>query len=127
MKKDTISKCKKRIQDLLKQIVRARDKVCFLKGKYQQCGGVLSADHIVSRTYSRTYGLAENVIGICMAHHLFWKPRNPTLYTNEIDRKIGREKRLWLEKESRKITQYTLKQWQKIENNLKKLLEELEK
>lgn len=34
---DTVSKCKDRIQNLLKLIVRARDKDCIFQGMYREC------------------------------------------------------------------------------------------
>lgn len=125
MKKDTTTKCKKRIQDLLKQIVRLRDGDCILKGKYRACSGPLSADHIVSRGRSMTYGMSGNVVCVCIGHHFWWKPINPTLYTNEIDAYIGKENRLHLEKIAVPTTQYKLKDWQSIENGLKVELETL--
>src|SRR3990167_7721987 len=93
-RKDTISKCKERIQALLKFIVRARDKDCIFRGMYRECSGPLSADHIVSRGRSKTYGTSKNVVCVCIGHHFFWKPSNPTLYTNRIDEFIGKETRL---------------------------------
>lgn len=116
---DTISKCKERIQSLLKLLVRARDRDCIFRGMYRACSGPLSADHIVSRTHSKTYGMSKNVVCVCIGHHFFWKPSNPTLYTNRIDEFIGKETRLELEKIARPVCQYSLKDWQKIEQDLK--------
>lgn len=125
MKKDTIKKCKARIQDLLKQIVRIRDGDCILKGKYRTCSGPLSADHIVSRTHSKTYGMSINCLCLCIGHHFYWKPSNPTLYTNEVDARIGKKVRLYLEKIARPVCQYSLKDWQQIEYALKDELKRL--
>lgn len=119
---DSVTKCKDRIQDLLKQIVRIRDRDCIFRGMYRTCSGPLSADHIVTRTRSRTYGMSENVVCVCIGHHFFWKPTNPTLYTNRIDEYIGQEKRISLEKLSTPICQYSLKDWQSIESGLKEEL-----
>jgi hypothetical protein len=124
-RKDTISKVKERIQALLKFIVRARDGDCIFKGMYRECSGPLSADHIVSRTHSRTYGLTDNVVCVCIGHHFFWKPSNPTLYTNRIDEYIGKKRRLYLEKIARPVCQYSLKDWLKIEDKLKTTLKML--
>jgi len=121
-RKDTISQCKERIQALLKFIVRARDKDCIFRGMYRECSGPLSADHIVSRGRSKTYGMSQNVVCACIGHHIWWKPTNPTLYTNRIDQYIGRDKRLWLEKIAIPICKYSLKDWQRIEKGLKKEL-----
>ena len=118
-RKDTTKKVKDRIQALLKFIVRARDKDCIFRGMYRICSGALSADHIVSRTHSKTYGMSKNVVCVCIGHHFFWKPSNPTLYTNRIDEFIGKETRLELEKIARPVCQYSLKDWQKIEQDLK--------
>src|SRR3990167_9885333 len=98
MRQDSITKCKKRIQDLLKQIVRLRYGGCIFKGIGRQCSGPLSADHIVTRGRSRTYGLSVNVVCVCIGHHFFWKPTNPTLYTNRVDEYVGKRKRKWLER-----------------------------
>ena len=124
-RKDTTSKCKERIQALLKQIVRARDGDCIFRGMYRECSGPLSADHIVNRGRSKTYGMSKNVICACVGHHIWWKPTSPTLYTNRIDEYIGRKTRLWLEKIAIPICQYSLKDWLKIEASLKKELQSL--
>mgnify|MGYP001560582306 CR=1 FL=1 len=88
-------------------------------GRTIECSGPLSADHIVSRTHSKTYGMTDNVVCVCIGHHFFWKPSNPTLYTNRIDEFIGKKTRLELEKIARPVCQYSLKDWQEIEESLK--------
>lgn len=118
-KVDTVKKCKDRIQKLLHDIVVVRDKECVFKGMYRQCSGPLSADHIVSRTHSRTYGLSKNCVCVCIGHHFFWKPSNPTLYTNRIDQLIGKKAQIELENLARPVCQYSLKNWQGIEQELK--------
>ncbi len=122
---DTVKKCKGRIQKLLHDIVVIRDKDCVFRGMYRQCSGPLSADHIVSRTHSRTYGMSKNVIGVCSGHHIWWKPTNPTLYTNRIDQIITQKARIELENLARPICQYSLKDWQKIEQGLKEEIKNL--
>lgn len=122
-KPDTVSKCKERIQNLLKLIVRARDKRCILLGKYRQCSGPLSADHIITRAVPRTYGLSKNVVCLCIGHHFWWKPSNPVIYTREVESWVGTRTIKWLQKVSKEETHYWLKDWQKIENKLKKELQ----
>ena len=124
-RKDTVTKCKERIQNLLKLIVRKRDGDCIFRGIGRTCSGPLSADHIVTRGRSRTYGMSENVVCVCIGHHLWWKPSNPTIYTNRIDEYVGQKNRLHLEKIAIPITQYKLKDWQEIEAGLKEELREL--
>lgn len=124
--KSEISKCKDRIQKLLTLCVRARDKDCLLKGKYQRCAGYTAADHILSRTYHNTYGELDNVICLCNAHHIFWKPRNPTLYTEEIKSAIGEERWMRIHALAKKQTApFSIKEWLDKEEILKKRLDEL--
>ena len=69
--------------------------------------------------------MSENVVCVCIGHHFFWKPSNPTFYTNRIDEYVGKKKRLWLEKIAVPVCQYSLKDWQKIERGLKEELNNL--
>jgi len=116
-----ISKAKDRIQKLLTAIVRIRDGGCiFRKYNVGKCGGYTAADHIKSRIYSKTYGDLRNVICACSSHHIFWKRSHPTEYTEIVKKHIGIKTYNLIEKLSKIETQYTLKEWLKIEDKLKK-------
>jgi hypothetical protein len=72
---------KERIQNLVRQIVVARDGGCILRGSFEvpPCGGyandghlVLQADHLVTRANSATYADTRLIVCVCKAHH-GWK------------------------------------------------------
>src|SRR3990167_11125230 len=90
-------KVKDKIQYVLKCIVRVLDSVCVFDDLQDQpvfgkCWGSLTADHINNRAYSATYDDPENVIGTCVNHHIFWKPKNPAIWSAVIQKKIGKRK-----------------------------------
>jgi hypothetical protein len=122
---DTISKCKKRIQDLLKRFVRARYGRCLAE-TYGECSGVLSADHIVGRTKSRTYWLPLNVVSLCMRHHLYWKPSHSGYWADEVQALIGKETWDHLHLLGRPTCDYPLWKWQINEQWLHDLVVENE-
>jgi hypothetical protein len=75
------SKCKDRIQDLLRAIVIKRDNGCVLRNMYgvPVCNGytkagelILQADHLITRANSATYADYRLVVCVCKGHH-GWK------------------------------------------------------
>jgi hypothetical protein len=102
VKAQSSSEVKKEIQKLLRQIVIIRDGGCIFR-HYPEAGAcsgwgsvsgelVIQADHISSRGNSLTYGLSQNVIGICAGHHGFWKKRHPALWAELTRKHIGEER-----------------------------------
>lgn len=83
------------------------------------------ADHIISRKINRTYGLSRNCVRICWTHHKWWKPSNPTLYTEIVREYIGQEALDELHELEKEETHYKLADWLEIEDGLKKELENL--
>ena len=129
--KSPVSVIKRRIQKLLTQICRKRDGRCIFEGKTDwNCGGkYTAADHIISRRYSVTYADPRNTVLICPAHHLLWKPANPTLYADIVKERIGKELYDELHRLRKESTQhpktYTRTQWLEHEEELKRRLKEV--
>ena len=116
-----INKVKQRIQKLLTQAVRVRDKGCIFKDKgFGACNGFTAADHIITRQRTLLYADLRNCVCVCTYHHIWWKPSNPTLYTEIVRKKIGEEIYKELHELAKKTTQYTLRDWLAIELNLKR-------
>lgn len=122
-RKDTVKKCKDRIQALLRANAIKTWKQCEARGLDQGCDEILQADHIESRMFSNTYARLDNIILLCHAHHFYWKKRHPMRWAALIEKTRGKEKLEELRREARKSNRtWTLKDWQKAEENLKKLL-----
>ena len=100
IKKDTVTKAKKRIQALLRQLAIARDGGCVLRNvctEAGQCGGrrgdgelILQAEHLVSRTRSVSFGDMRNIVCLCLVHHGYFKQRQSRLYWELIEKIIGK-------------------------------------
>ncbi len=125
-RKDTPSKCKQRIQKLLRELAILLYKDCEAKGIDQQCGGPLQADHIETRGSANTYASIANIILLCYAHHFFWKRRNPGAWALLVEEKRGAGTIKMLHDFARiNIRTHYLKDWQRAEEELKKDIAEL--
>lgn len=129
--KSDLAKTKDRIQALLRLRAIERDGGCVMRHypRSGSCGGtkgdgslILQAEHLNNRQHSVSYGDMDNIVCICMAHHLFFKKREPALYFMLIRQHIGpqRWKKVehWLNDSS--PHRMTLYDWQQIEKKLTK-------
>lgn len=126
MAKRTVKSVKRNIQKLLLEYARKRDKQCIFYGKdVGKCGGVTTADHIITRGRANTYADTDNVILACFYHHLQWKPTNPTLYAKIVEEVIGKKRYKEIHEKGR-ILRYSmsLKEWLEEEEKLKEKLNE---
>lgn len=74
--KSPTAQCKQRIQNLLREIVMARDGGCILRF-VRPCGGeigqaTIQADHLLPRSNSATYADSRLVVCVCKSCH-GWK------------------------------------------------------
>lgn len=108
--KSEVSKCKTRIQGLLRELAIIRDKGCVLapyQGKdgipycngYRRDGGlILQYDHLNSRAHNVSFAELKLGVIVCKAHH-GWKgftDNNKKLYDILIRKIIGKERaKLW--------------------------------
>ena len=123
-KKSSKQKVKLRIQKLLLQICRERDVCCVLfEQGVGRCGGITSADHIISRQVARTFAEPDNVVLLCWYHHFQWKPSNPTIYTEKIRNIIGEARFQYIHHLAKEETHYTEKDWVEKENLIRAQIE----
>lgn len=137
--KDTSANTKKRIQQLLRQIVIARDGGCLLAGSDNlECGPyrtdgavILQADHLVTRRNSATYADPRLVVCLCQRHHAKKSPPAPNHQINEVNQIIAERLEPWrvelwerAENETWHSTRYTLHDWQQEEMALKQQLDQ---
>lgn len=87
--KSPVAITKGRIQALLRQIVMIRDKGCILRNV--RCGAelgtrgvVFQADHLMSRSFSATFGDSRLVVCVCRPCHA-WKSLGNNLRKAEYD------------------------------------------
>src|SRR3990167_1030253 len=117
------TKCQNRIQKLLTSICRSRDQKCIFEGKTDMsCAGYTAADHIINRWKKSTYALSRNVILACTAHHIFWKKRNPTIYSEIVREYIGEGVYRDIHETAKSLSHYSIKDWLALEDGLKKEL-----
>lgn len=111
-KQTSKQKVKLKIQKELLRLCRQRDKECVLKDKgVGRCGGVTSADHIITRQISRTFAEMDNIVCLCWYHHFQWKPSNPTIYTKLIREIIGEGKFNYIHQIAKEEAHYTITDW----------------
>lgn len=79
---------KRDIQALLRAIAIRRDGGCILRG-HGHCTEILQAEHLITRTNSRTFADMRNIVCLCTYHHLFFKKQHSQLYWELIEQKIG--------------------------------------
>lgn len=100
-KKSRGATSKENIQALLRERVIERDGGCVLRLKTAsgECGGytndgdlILQAEHLNGRANSVSYAELDNIVCLCMRHHIFFKRQNPALYWILIRQVLG-EKR----------------------------------
>ena len=128
--KNPVPKAKREIQKLLHKFAVLTYGDCVLRNYPEsgRCGGVLHAEHLISRQRNITYGDSRNIILLCAAHHLFFKPRNGMLYWELVRKIVGEKRWEWLKRTEadRKSYSYTLWDWQKVILQLKKEIRNLE-
>lgn len=126
VKKDTPSKCKERIQDLLHDLAVLKYGDCEAKGIDRVCTPPLQADHIESRGSANTYALIENIICLCYGHHFYWKKQHPGRWAALVDERRGAGHKEKMAKLARtNIRTHYLKDWQRAEEELKKQIADL--
>jgi 5-methylcytosine-specific restriction endonuclease McrA len=87
-----VSKTKRDIQALLRELAIKRDKVCVIgQATGRKCSNILQADHIFSRANNATFADMDNIILVCSACHLFWKPSHPIEYGEIVKKKLGKK------------------------------------
>lgn len=89
--KSPLAIIKRRIQALLRELVTLRDGGCVLRryGEAGMCSGPLQAEHLISRTNSKTFADPRNIVCLCQRHHIFWKPQNSRRYWELIEQVLG--------------------------------------
>ena len=128
--KSDVSKCKRRIQMLLRAIALLTYKDCVLS-KYPEtgaCSGPFQAEHLNTRARNISFGDMRNIVLLCQRHHIFWKPQNSRLYWELIRKVIGEKRWEWLKRieADRKTYTYGIYEWGKIEMALKQELKKYE-
>lgn len=121
-KVSSTGKIKARIQKLLLEKARQRDKVCQLQGVGVKCGGYTTADHIISRFHNATFADMDNIILLCWIHHLRWKPYNATLYADIVRKKIGKKRWDKIHRLAREVRPMSKDDWFSVEERLKRQL-----
>lgn len=131
--KSETSKCKVRIQALLREIAIKRDGGCVLRyfPTTGPCGGfrkdgelILQAEHLNTRERNISYGDMRNIVCLCQRHHGYFKPQYSRLYWEIIEKVIGPERWEWLKKveADRKSYPMGIYEWSKIEMALRQEL-----
>jgi hypothetical protein len=137
--KSETSKCKARLQALLRQIALIRDKRCILRGnrELKPCSGyredgelVLQYDHLNSRQFNISYADVRLGVILCKGHH-GWKhftDANKKQYDRIVRGLIGEARaKLWDRVEAdRKMYPMALSDWLKLEIALAVELKTLE-
>jgi len=116
MKKQTVSKLKKKADVLFSKLVRQKNRC---EAKWQggmKCSSQLQCCHIFSRSRNNTRYDLNNAICACSSHHIFWMHKNPIEFTNWLRRRIGSDKLEELEQKSRVFKQWTVDE---LENLIK--------
>lgn len=101
---------KRDIQSVLRKIVIARDKGCFLRHyenritpQYRECGGyrkdgelILQAEHLHTRSNAASFSDSRLVVCCCQRHHIFYKAQHSAEYNKLAREYIGVEcAKLW--------------------------------
>ena len=121
-KQTSKQKVKLKIQKELLRLCRQRDKECVLRDMgVGRCGGVTSADHIITRQISRTFAELDNIVCLCWYHHFQWKPSNPTIYTKLIKEIIGEAKFNYIHQIAKEEAHYTITDWLQKQEELKQM------
>ena len=134
--KSEVSKCKVRIQSLLRQIAIKKDGGCVMRHYPEagQCGGfkkdgdlILQAEHLNTRERNISYGDMRNIVLLCKYHHFYWKPKHSRLYWELIRKVIGEERWEWLKRveADKKLYTFGIYEWSAIEMALKQELTNL--
>jgi hypothetical protein len=102
-KSDT-AQTKKRIQDLVREIVMRRDGGCIFRHSYDVsgCNGfakdghlILQADHLITRANSATYADTRLIVCLCKGHH-GWKKWHEREYNALVRTLLSPERaKLW--------------------------------
>ena len=114
-RKSAKQKIKLKIQKVLLDKARERDRKCVLNNMgVGNCGGITSADHIITRQISRTFAEMDNIVLLCWYHHFQWKPSNPTIYTKLIKEIISEPIFNYIHELAKQEVRYAEKDWLKI-------------
>ncbi len=75
----SLGKLKKKLLEIAKAYVRARDARCIMAyADGRVCGGVLTASHIFPEGVYHSFKFdPENMIAACYHHHINWWHKNP--------------------------------------------------
>jgi hypothetical protein len=131
-----VNDVKDEIQATLRQIVIKRDGGCFLR-KYPmagRCGGwrkdgqlILQFEHLNSRAHAISFADERLGVCICRNHHIFWKPKEPDLYSRLSRDFIGPARSLLLDRvqADRRAYRMHLSDWKKALASLKAELQRL--
>lgn len=124
------SASKTRIQSLIRSRVIERDGGCILRHYHEAgaCGGfkndgelILQGEHLNGRANSVSYGELDNIVCLCMHHHIFFKRQNPARYwvlvQKHLDPKRWERVQAWIL--DRSAHRFTLSDWKRIEELLK--------
>lgn len=79
---------KKTLDDLAREVVRARDKVCRRTGKTDN----LQVCHVFSRSNKAVRWDLDNLFLLTAGEHLFWAHKNPVEFTEWVIKQLGEER-----------------------------------
>lgn len=135
--KSEVTKCKLRIQALLRKMAIIRDGGCILRHYEEagQCGGygkvsgelILQAEHLNTRERNISFGDMRNIVCLCQHHHGYFKPQYSLIYWDLVRRHIGEDRWAWLQRviKDRKSYPMGLWDWGKVEAALKQDLDQI--
>jgi 5-methylcytosine-specific restriction endonuclease McrA len=73
------------LDDLFREFIRRRDKVCQVCGKATD----LQVSHIFSRSNRAIRWDEDNAMLLCKRHHLYWAHKNPVEFAEFVRNKLG--------------------------------------
>lgn len=103
-----VSKVKREIQALLRDIVIQRDGGCILRRVRHCTDEVLQADHLITRANSATYANPDLVVCLCRACHGGYKKWHEKEYDALVKTILPKERvDLWEKEEKKRISGFT--------------------
>ncbi len=86
-KKSTRKDLIKELDNLFREVIRKRDKVCQMCGKREN----LQCAHIFSRSHFNTRWDVENGMLLCVRCHLFIAHKEPIRFAQFVEQKLGED------------------------------------
>lgn len=86
-KKSDRQKLIEECDDLFRELINKRDKVCRICGTTKN----LQVAHIFSRSRKSVRWNPLNAVLLCVKHHLFYAHREPMLFAEDVKRMLGKD------------------------------------